>query len=446
MSTHEMSAQQVPGVTRDGRYTHYLSTVVGQGLILGLGVLTGTLSARMLGPTGRGELAAIVLWPTAIALLLSFGLNQAIAFHIGRRSFSIHEIATASATIGIVQGSLAILLGLWIVPKVLSKYPPSVQHLGILFALFTPALILAGYSANFFQGSQDLARFNIIRTLSPFAYCCALIALFVLRSGSLKLVVVSQIAATVIALGLGTLLARRYLRPHFRWNSEAIPRLLGFGWRTQATNLTSTFNQRVDQLMLSLFVAPQQLGWYAVAVTLSNAITVVPQAAGIVTFSRGAAQDREHAVETLRTSFRGSLAWLVACCGVLYFAAPILIRVAFGPQFEGSILACRILLPGALMIGLNQVLYSGASALEHPGLPSIAESVGMVVTIVGLYLLVPRWGYLGAAAVSSISYGVSFLVMLLLTRTVLRMPLAALVFHPPLLVTPVRAPSEEACR
>ena len=64
----------------------YASTVLGQSLILGLGTLTGILSARMLGPVGRGEYAAVIIWPTGIATLLSLGINQAIAFNVGRRA------------------------------------------------------------------------------------------------------------------------------------------------------------------------------------------------------------------------------------------------------------------------------------------------------------------------------------------------------------------------
>ena len=63
-------------------------------------------------------------------------------------------------------------------------------------------------------------------------------------------------------------------------------------------------------------------------------------------------------------------------------------------------------------VGLNQVLYSGANALGRPVLPSYAEGVSWWSTAVGLYLLVPRYGYIGAAVVSSVAYTISFVVML----------------------------------
>ncbi len=407
---------------------HYSSTFFGQGCILGLGVLTGILAARLLGPTGRGELAAILIWPTGIIALLSFGMNQSIVYSVGQRAFTLDEVATGATVVGLAQSVLSVLIGLVVVPFALAKYPPMVQHLGILFVVFSPALILSGYPGNLFQGRQDLRRFNLIRVTSPLVYFLGLALLYCLHLGSVKNVLLSQIAGLVIALAFGATLARRYLKPNLRWKSKVIPRLLDYGWRTQVTNLANTFNQRVDQMVLSLFVPPQQLGLYVVAVTLSNAVTVFPQAAGIVTFSRGSSQRHDDARQTIATSFRASLTWLLVCCGVLYLVAPFLIRVVFGPRFEGSAIACRILLPGALMLGLNQVLYNGASALGRPALPSIAEGTSIGITVVGLYLLVPRYGFVGAAVVSSIAYTVSFLIMLIIAHSVLALPLRFLFF------------------
>jgi O-antigen/teichoic acid export membrane protein len=404
---------------------HYGATVVGQGLILGMGVLTGILAARMLGPTGRGELAAIQVWPMGLLSLLALGVNQAIVYWEGH-GFSADEVAGSTLVIGTLQSVAAIGLGLLIIPFALAKYSAEVQHLGILFVLFLPALLFSGYPGNLLQGKQDLTSFYLIRVMPGLTYLVGLVALYVAHRTGLRGVVVSQVAGYCLGLSLGLFLVWKKLRPRLRWRRELFPRMIDYGWRTQVTNLANTFNQRVDQMILSLFVPPQQLGLYAVAVTLSNAVTVFPQAAGIVTFSRGSGQEHRDAHATIATSFRASLLWLLLCCALLYVAAPYLIRFVFGAGFQGSVIACRILLPGALMIGLNQVLYNGSSALGHPGLPSIAEGVSMVITAVGLYLFIPRYGYVGAAAVSTVAYTVSFVILLGIARTKLKIEIGSL--------------------
>jgi O-antigen/teichoic acid export membrane protein len=426
MSMPETILNPPPTVSKFAFVEHYASTVFGQGLILGLGILTGILSARMLGPVGRGEYAAVIIWPLGIATMLSLGINQAIAFNVGRRTFTVSEIATAATAIGLIQSALSIAIGLFVIRFVLARYSPAVKHLGICFVLLTPALILSVYTCNLFQGQPRLLRFNLIRVAAPLTYSVGLLGLYFTHRSTLTSVVVSQLAGYVVALLLGSVMVLRILRPRLQWNASAIPRLIHFGFRTQATNVASYFNQRIDQLALSLLVPPRQLGLYAVAVTLSMAVTVFPQAAGIVTFSRGSSQHSKDAKSTIGVSFRASLLWLLACCSALYMISPFLIRFCFGSAFAGSILACRILLPGALMLGLNQVLYNGASALGRPGLPSCAEGVSMVVTTIGLYLLVPRYGYIGAAMVSSVAYTISFVLMLVLAHRLLGLSLWAL--------------------
>jgi O-antigen/teichoic acid export membrane protein len=398
---------------------HYGSTTIGQGLLLGLGTLTGILAARMLGPSGRGEYAAIIIWPMAIVGLVALGINQAITFNVGRRAFTISEVVTAVTAICLVQGAVSVIVGLIAVHFALAKYSPTVQHLGSIFVLFTPVLILSGNPANLFQGLQDPLRFNIIRVAPALTYFVGLVGLYIAHRTNLTSVIFFQVLGYVITLVLGATMVWRILKPRWQWNRFTIPSLIHFGFRAQATNLTNYFNQRIDQLVLSLLVPPQQLGFYVVAVTLSTVVTVFPQAAGIVTFARGSSQHREDAKATIGHSFRASLIWLLICCSLLYMLCPILIRLVFGAAFSGSILACRILLPGALMIGLNQVLYNGASALGKPGLPSCAEGASMAVTAGGLYLLVPRYGYIGAAIVSSVAYTSSFLLMLGLAHKLL---------------------------
>ncbi len=429
--TTSPSAELSQRDTKPPRFlARYGSSIVGQGLVLGLGVLTGILSARILGPGGRGEYVAICAWPMGIATLFALGINQALTFNVGRRAFTISEMATAATALGALQGALIIITGLLILPHVLGSYSLSVQHLGRVFLFLTPVAVLGVYTSNLFQGVQDLLRFNAIRVLPPAVYLTGLVGIYFSHSRTLSAVIFCQLTGYVVAFAVGWAQTIRRLRPRWRWNDSAIPNLVSFGCRTHATGLANYFNQRIDQLILSLIVPPRQLGLYAVAVTLSTSVTVFSVAAGIVTLSHASSQRGDEAKATIGRSFRASLIWLLVACGALYWLAPFLIRHVFGPAFEGSIFACRILLPGAMMIGLNQVLYNGSSAMGRPGLPSIAEGISMVVTAIGLYLLVPHYGYIGAAIVSSMAYTFSFIVMLVLAQRYLGLNILDLLSRP----------------
>ncbi len=179
---------------------------------------------------------------------------------------------------------------------------------------------------------------------------------------------------------------------------------------------------------LSLFVAPRELGLYAVAVAVTSVVGFLPGALGIVTLAKGSNLRLQDARKMISNSFRLSVVSLVLLCGGLFLAAPWLIHLVLGREFLSSTLPCRILLPGTVALGTAQVLYDGARALGDPILTFYAEGVSMAVTCGGLYLLLPRYGIVGAALTSSLAYSLALAAVLALFRVRLGIGLKDLFF------------------
>jgi O-antigen/teichoic acid export membrane protein len=432
MSTPSLTTEGLSARFADSRATRkrlnsgLVETLIAQVGLLALGAFTGVAAARLLGPQGRGELAALTLWPSTLVILAALGMNQAIVFYAGKQRYGTSEVWTASTIIGMLQSALVLLVGFLVVPLALRGYSESVKHLALIFLCSCPALLLSGYPGNLLQGKLDLLSFNIIRMIAPFVYALGLAALLLLRKPSLQGVVAFQILGLALALvgGYWILLKKEKLR--FVFDTRAVKSLLGYGWKTQLATVTSYLNQRVDQLLLSLFVGPRELGLYVVAVTVSMALGFFPQASAIVTLASGSNLAPDRARRVIAESFRRSLIWLVLGCAALFVAAPWLITLVFGSSFSASSLACRILLPGSIALGLNQVLYEGARSLNEPALPSYAEGLALLVTCAGLYLLLPRFGFLGAAIASTLAYTTSLMLMLLLYNARLHISMSEL--------------------
>lgn len=399
---------------RRGFRKDFALTLMGQIGILGLGVVSSVLAARLLGPRGRGELAAIILWPTCLVFLFSMGNTQSIVFHTGRGRFGISEIWTAMLVIGTALSICAMLAGIWLVPFALRHDSPQARHLSLAFLACVPLIWLSGIPTSLMLGRLETSRFNLLRMVCPAIYATGLLALFLLHRASLGDAVAFQFLGLLALDALGFGLVRRKLRPRWDWNFKACRSLLNFGWKTQLGDLASYVNQRLDQLLLTAFVPPRDLGYYVVAVTVSMSMGFFPQAAGIVTLGTGSSLAPEGAKKMIGKSFAATLLALTAGCAALWFLCPWLIPFAFGARFAPAVTACRILLPGAVALGLNQVLFNGARALDHPSLPSYAEGLGVAVTCVALGLLLPRYGFVGAAVASTLAYASSLLCSLVL--------------------------------
>jgi O-antigen/teichoic acid export membrane protein len=402
---------------------HLTGTLVAQVAILGLGAVAGVAVARLLGPRARGELAALTLWPTMLVSLAAMGINQAIVFTTGRSRWEPSEVFTGSTVIGAAQSILVIAVGVPVIALALSHYSPGVRDLGFLFLSASPLVILGGYPANLLQGALDLSSFNLIRMIAPLVYAGGIAVLFFLHGPRLREVVDCQILGYALAFGIGYWILLRKMPIRFAWDRRASWSLLSYGWKTQLGNVSSYVNRSADQLVLSLFVAPSELGLYAVAVTVATAVGFFPQAAGIVTLAAGSSSNSIEAKEILGRTFRASLIWLIVVCSLLFILAPALIKLLFGAAFTRSAIACRILLPGSAALGLNQVLYDGVRSLGEPSLPSYSESFATVVTFLGLWVLLPRFGFVGAAIASTLAYVSSLGLTLVLCRSKIQLRL-----------------------
>jgi O-antigen/teichoic acid export membrane protein len=397
--------------TRDLAVT--VSTQIG---VLGLGIVSSVLAARLLGPEGRGELAAIVLWPTFLVFLFGMGNTQSIVFHTGKRGFEISEIWTSALVMGVVLSACAVVAGLWVIPLALRHYPSEVRRLAFVFLACVPLIWLSGIPTSLMQGGLEMGHFNRLRLVCPAIYAAGFLVLYLLHRPFLEDAIILQVAGFAALDVYGFLLVFRKLNPRWIWNPAALRSLLNFGWKTQFGSIASFVNQRTDQLLLTLFVPPRDLGFYVVAVTVSMSIGFFPQAAGIVTLATGSNSDPEQARRVIARSFAATFLVLTAGCGALYFVCSWLIPLAFGASFAPAVTACRILLPGSVALGLNQVLFNGARALDHPALPSFTEGFAVAVTGVSLYVLLPRFGFIGAAMASTLAYASSLVIMLVLCR------------------------------
>ena len=89
----------------------FLQTLLTQVFVLILNVITGVLTARELGPEGRGLFAAIVFWPQLIATLSLSGMGNAVIISIRNYPTEDRETISASLVIALTQSLIGGLLG-----------------------------------------------------------------------------------------------------------------------------------------------------------------------------------------------------------------------------------------------------------------------------------------------------------------------------------------------
>ena len=114
------------------------STAAANVAIAVCGLLSGMLLARILGATGRGELAAIQAWPLLLATVGSFGLAEAIAYFAATAPGRARTAFSTALVLSLPFSAVAMVAGVWIVPRALSAQTAGVWHAAELSLLLVP--------------------------------------------------------------------------------------------------------------------------------------------------------------------------------------------------------------------------------------------------------------------------------------------------------------------
>ena len=401
----------MPGLRR-----HYTSTLAANAAILLLGIVSGVLAARLLGPEGRGELAAIIVWPTALWVVGSLGMPQTVTFFSAQQPERRSVLLSTSLVIAAAQSGVLIAVGYFLLPLLLSRHRPEVLQLARLFLLTIPLSLFSIYLLNLLQGAMRLDAYNLSRIFLAAWYALVLFVLFLLEQPHLGQVVAWQLGGYAAGLLLNAGLVHHLLRPQWCWDASILRPLLSYAARNQLWAASYHLNPRLDQLAMSVWLAPEALGLYVVAVSLVSPLTITPNAIGIVTLPAAAREGSAHAADVIRLSLRWVLVLLLAGAAALFVLVPYLLPIFFGESFAPAVTACRVLVVAMIPLGLSVVLYESLRALNRPLVPAFAELTGIAATLILLYLLLPRFGYLGAAFASLGAYSAACLVVVGYTR------------------------------
>jgi O-antigen/teichoic acid export membrane protein len=377
-------------------------------LVLALGLITGPLQARALGPAGRGELAAILVVSQQVPLILTFGLG----------AYATREIARGvlpGELVGSI-GGLMFFIGLLILPAgilfshLLGQGRPVVDHYIMISFLLLPISLLGILLSSLLTGLERWRLVVATRLIAMLLPAAAIIALYLLDHLTVGLTAAIVFVASMLSIAPALVALRGWMPLRFRMLHIRIG--VPFGLQSWVAYLASMTNGRLDQLLMAALASSRQLGLYAVAVTVSSLPNVVIGAVGPPLLTRVAAGDRHLVPSALRVS----LATVTIFGGMLAVASIVLIPLLFGSAFRDAVPMAAILLVAAVPLAGVAVLSSSFVADGEPSVPALGELVTLGITIPGLIVLLPRLGGVGAAIVSLGAYAVNLLIQLIMAR------------------------------
>jgi O-antigen/teichoic acid export membrane protein len=378
------------------------ASFAGQGLL----VVTGVVVARALGPTDRGYLALLFLLPTVLQQVGTIGLPLATTYYIARDPTEERHIRRLVVAPAFAQAAVTIAAQALVVWILVQDEPDRVQLAALISLPVLVGALADMYGKAIVQGQRRYPAFNLLRNATVFLYMVALIGLVAFGDADLVSVSVAWVGANLVAGGLTIAVARRP-RPLVAQSEGGTTRgtMIRFGLRGWLGSLSPVSTFRLDQAVVGLFLAPQQLGLYVAALAFTNLPTLIARGVAMIALPQVARPGRSSS--EVGSFFVVTIVLTGAVVLVLELTAGWLVPFFFGSDFEEAVPITRILLVSAFFYGARRVLTDAVSGAGRPGLGSVAELSSWVVLLPALALLTPLWGLEGVAAALAVSSAAS---------------------------------------
>lgn len=367
-------------------------------------VATTVLSARFLGPEGKGILSLLILIPILGVTFGRCGLGNAVIYYAPntpRSALAINGLVL-NCVLGILVALLTLPIAFLLKPSVFRAIPSAwlVGMCALIFLYFVYDFITYLLVAQY-----RIPTRNFLVLFFPSAYLVLFVFLVGLGGGKVMgaiwawaLALLISSAAALVLLGL------KVGRPGAGLDLALMKRLLSFGLKSQWGMTMEFLNYRADFFLVSLFANPASVGMYSAAVNIAEVGWKFPDAVKVILMPSVARKSPAQAGEFIPKICRVLFFSVTVLCVPFALGRKPLILFFFGKAFLPSERAFLILLPGFAAFVVWKILAYGLMVQGHPKKYSWTAALAFLTMVALDVVLIPRMGIEGAALASTAAY------------------------------------------
>jgi O-antigen/teichoic acid export membrane protein len=401
----------------------YLSTSATNLLCLLFGMISGILSARLLGPHGRGELAIIAYFPSLMGTFCCLAIPQAISFFIPRESERTKEIAAAGFRLALGLGLVGAIGFALAAPYTLTDNNRHLAWAVTVACLAAPALVVTPHMIGIYQGMYRFNWVNSMQLMVSVGYVLCIFWFWWLNHISALSFVLATLSLQILAslifawrLGLKSLLSPvpwKTYRP-------IVVQGLKFFMPVAAMTLFAMS----DRAILIRTTSLEQIGYYSVAFSLTYPLVICASSFIQVGFVEMAGTlDMLGSASLMTRRFHMAQVVVVGASVMLLALADPVIRYGFGPKFLPALPATYLMACAMSLGALNAVLENNLRAKDMAWPGVCTGLIGMVFLIILGCLWTPKGGAAGFSLAFLCSEGVGSAILIFIVCRVLSISL-----------------------
>lgn len=359
--------------------------------------------ARTLGTSGKGVFAyaATVL---GLVVMAAAGQSSAIIWQYGKQGRSPAALLRAMRKI-LAVAIVPLTAGLAIVAATV----PGQQALFAVAAAL-PFALYAQSVAGLFLADGDVRVPNVAQIFPTVVAVFAYVPLLLFAHAG----VATLLLVWVVGYALGAIYtafeARRYRGMESGNDTGDITReQLSYGSQICLNGLVAYLNFRIDVFLIIFMLGQSALGIYSIGIGIGELLWQISRPMTTASLGRIARGTEAEAADATAKCMRHSFALVLLGAIAVYFLVPALVPLVYGHAFAFAAVVTRALLPGIVAYSMMPTLATFfAQQLGKPRIPLIFSIASTTICAVATAIMLPRFGILGGAVATSISYVVAF--------------------------------------
>lgn len=288
-----------------------------------------------------------------------------------------------------------------------------------LVLLMTFIYSLHEFNLNHYLGKEKVATYNwlfLIQILTQVSMMAVLI--FGLNIRTAKALLYSQLSGYSLATLVGWVLLFPTLRKEGKEPlKSSFKELFHYGAFMQLSTLVSTLNKRLSLYLLKTNCSEQQIGVYALGTQVTEGVNIIGQSIGLVEFSALSNTEQKQRASVLTMRFMKLSVLLTFTALLIICLLPTAFyEWLFSGEFAGIRPVILLMSPGIVFFSAHTVLFNYFSGTGKPKYNLYASLIGLGVTLISAFILIPALGILGAAITTTLTYTALFVYQWIVFR------------------------------
>jgi O-antigen/teichoic acid export membrane protein len=389
--------------------------------IIGVNAATGIITARVLMPAGRGELAAMILWPVFLANALTLGIPSALTFQLKSTPKKGSELLGTAFLLAVFTSAIAILLGILFMHSWIPQYSAKTILYAQVFLVSAPLTSLINTGRAAFQTRNDFWAVNGLLAVPPAITLVVLLGFLATHTLTPYTAAFAYVPAGIVPAAWMMWRLWKLYRPTVKGLQESVRCLFSYGVRSYGIDLCGTMALYVDQAVVVRFLEPDAMGTYVVALSLSRMLNAFHTSVVLVLFPRAVSQSSATIREMTSRAMRMSTLLTVSAGAIIIALGPEVLTLLYGSEYRNATTVLRILVVEVVLSGATLVLSQAFMAIGRPGVITALQLTGLLLSLPLMILLVPHFGIVGAGMALLISTTTRFVCLLVSFPVFLKM-------------------------